>query len=33
MLDKQVAMYPAKPVDGPDPQVHDPLYLMTLTIP
>ena len=26
-------MSPAKLADGPDPQVHDPLYLMTLTIP
>jgi len=33
MLDKQVAMYPAKPANGSDPQVHDPLYLMILTIP
>jgi len=24
---------PAKPTDRPDPEVHDPLYLMTLTIP
>ncbi|KAH1210038.1 hypothetical protein GmHk_15G044419 [Glycine max] len=29
----EVAMYPAKPANGSDPQVHDPLYLMTLTIP
>jgi len=33
MLDKQAVVSPAKPIDGPDPQVHDPLYLMTLTIP
>jgi len=33
MLDKQAAVSPAKPTDGPNPQVHDPLYLMTLTIP
>jgi len=33
MLDKQVVVSPAKPTDGPDAQVHDPLYLMKLTIP
>jgi len=33
MLDKQGAVSPAKPVDRPDPEVDDPLYLMTLTIP
>ncbi|KAL5153722.1 hypothetical protein HKD37_19G053218 [Glycine soja] len=29
----EAAVSPAKPTDGPNPQVHDPLYLMTLTIP
>ncbi|KAH1202789.1 hypothetical protein GmHk_17G049173 [Glycine max] len=29
----ETAVSPAKPANGPDPQVHDPLYLMTLTIP
>ena len=33
MLDKQVVVSLAKPTDGLDPQVHDPLYLITLTIP
>jgi len=33
MLDKQGAMGPAKPADRPNPEVDDPLYLMTLTIP
>jgi len=33
MLDKQGAVGPAKPVDRPDHEVDDPLYLMTLTIP
>ena len=33
MLDKQGAVSPAKPTDRPDPEVDDPLYLMTLTIP
>ncbi|KAH1212915.1 hypothetical protein GmHk_14G040981 [Glycine max] len=32
-LSKQAVVSPAKLADGPDPQVHDPLYLMTLTIP
>ncbi|KAL5184317.1 hypothetical protein HKD37_17G048037 [Glycine soja] len=29
----ETVVSPAKPANGPDPQVHDPLYLMTLTIP
>ncbi|KAH1232561.1 hypothetical protein GmHk_09G025181 [Glycine max] len=33
MLDKQVVVSSTKPTNGPDPQVHDSLYLMTLTIP
>ena len=33
MLDKQAVVSPAKPADGPDPQVHDLLHLMTLIIP
>ena len=33
MFDKQAAVYLAKPPDRPDPEVDDPLYLMTLTIP
>ena len=33
MFDKQAVVSPAKPADGPDPQVHDLLHLMTLTIP
>ena len=32
MLDKQGVVGPAKPVDRPDDEVDDPLYLMTLTI-
>ncbi|KAL5127844.1 hypothetical protein HKD37_14G040196 [Glycine soja] len=32
-LSKQAVVSPAKLADGPDPPVHDPLYLMTLTIP
>ncbi|KAH1202692.1 hypothetical protein GmHk_17G049098 [Glycine max] len=32
-LSEQGAMGPAKPVDRPDCEVDDPLYLMTLTIP
>jgi len=33
VLDKQGAMGLTKPVDRPDHDVNDPLYLMTLTIP
>ncbi|KAH1213541.1 hypothetical protein GmHk_14G041475 [Glycine max] len=33
IVEKIVAVSPAKPTDRPDPEVHDPLYLMTLTIP
>ncbi|KAL5180939.1 hypothetical protein HKD37_01G001973 [Glycine soja] len=32
-LSQQVAVSPAKPHSKPDPEVDDPLYLMTLTIP
>ncbi|KAH1198661.1 hypothetical protein GmHk_18G052198 [Glycine max] len=32
-LSQQVAVSPAKPPSKPDPEVDDPLYLMTLTIP
>ncbi|KAL5134003.1 hypothetical protein HKD37_03G007258 [Glycine soja] len=32
MYDKLAVAYPAKPSDRPDPEVDDPLYLMTLTI-
>ncbi|KAH1256708.1 hypothetical protein GmHk_03G006807 [Glycine max] len=32
-LSQQVAVSPAKPPPKPDPEVVDPLYLMTLTIP
>ncbi|KAH1257191.1 hypothetical protein GmHk_03G007217 [Glycine max] len=32
MYDKLAVVYPAKPSDRPDPEVDDPLYLMTLTI-
>ncbi|KAH1205502.1 hypothetical protein GmHk_16G046187 [Glycine max] len=32
-LSQQVAVSPAKPPPKPDPEVDDPLYLMTLTIP
>ncbi|KAL5158878.1 hypothetical protein HKD37_15G043257 [Glycine soja] len=32
-LSEQGAVVPAKPTDGPDDEVDDPLYLMTLTIP
>ncbi|KAL5134301.1 hypothetical protein HKD37_03G007487 [Glycine soja] len=32
-LSQQVAVSPAKPLPKPDPEVDDPLYLMTLTIP
>ncbi|KAL5138378.1 hypothetical protein HKD37_10G028563 [Glycine soja] len=32
-LSQQVTMSPAKPPPKPDPEVDDPLYLMTLTIP
>ncbi|KAH1261618.1 hypothetical protein GmHk_02G004436 [Glycine max] len=30
---EEVVVSPAKPPDRPDPEVDDPLYLMTLTIP
>ena len=33
MFDKQAAVSPAKPPDRPHPEVDDPLYLITLTIP
>ena len=33
MLDKPVVVSPAKPIGRSDPEVLDPLYLMTLTIP
>ena len=33
MFDKQATVSPAKPPDRPHPEVDDPLYLMTLTIP
>jgi len=33
LFDEQVVVSPAKPPPKPDPQVDDPLYLMTLTIP
>jgi len=33
MFDKQAIVSPAKPPDRSDPEVDDPLYLMTLTIP
>ena len=33
MFHEQVAVSPAKPPPKPDPEVDDPLYLMTLTIP
>ncbi|KAL5179091.1 hypothetical protein HKD37_01G000475 [Glycine soja] len=32
-VSKQAAVSPAKPAQRPDPEVDDPLYLMTLTIP
>ncbi|KAL5123815.1 hypothetical protein HKD37_02G004322 [Glycine soja] len=32
-LSEQVVVSPTKPPDRPDPEVDDPLYLMTLTIP
>ncbi|KAL5184660.1 hypothetical protein HKD37_17G048335 [Glycine soja] len=32
-LSQQAAVSPAKPPQKPDPEVDDPLYLMTLTIP
>ncbi|KAH1247609.1 hypothetical protein GmHk_06G017471 [Glycine max] len=32
-LSQQVAVSPTKPPPNPDPEVDDPLYLMTLTIP
>ncbi|KAL5153420.1 hypothetical protein HKD37_19G052969 [Glycine soja] len=32
-LSQQVAVSPPKPPPKPDPEVNDPLYLMTLTIP
>ncbi|KAH1213392.1 hypothetical protein GmHk_14G041368 [Glycine max] len=32
-LSQQLAVSPAKPPPKPDPEVDDPLYLMTLTIP
>ncbi|KAL5162522.1 hypothetical protein HKD37_07G019628 [Glycine soja] len=32
-LSQQVAASPAKPPPKPDPEIDDPLYLMTLTIP
>ncbi|KAL5184627.1 hypothetical protein HKD37_17G048310 [Glycine soja] len=33
LFHEQVAVSPAKPPPKPDPEVDDPLYLMTLTIP
>jgi len=33
MFDQQATVSPAKPPQRPDPEVDDPLYLMTLTIP
>ena len=33
MFDQQATISPAKPPQRPDPDVDDPLYLMTLTIP
>jgi len=33
MFDQQVVVFPKKPPESPDPEVDDPLYLMTLTIP
>ena len=33
MFDQQAAVSSAKPPERPDPEVDDPLYLMTLTIP
>ena len=33
LFHEQVAVSPKKPLPKPDPEVHDPLYLMTLTIP
>jgi len=33
VFDKQAVVSPAKPPDRPDPEVDDPLYQMTLTIP
>ena len=33
MMDKQGVVGPANPIDRPDHEVNDPLYLMTLTIP
>ncbi|KAL5133437.1 hypothetical protein HKD37_03G006770 [Glycine soja] len=33
MFDKHAAMSPVKPLDRAHPEVDDPLYLMTLTIP
>ena len=33
MFHEQVAVSPPKPPLKPDPEVDDPLYLMTLTIP
>ncbi|KAL5185167.1 hypothetical protein HKD37_17G048726 [Glycine soja] len=33
MFDQQAVVSPAKPPQRPDPEVDDPLYLMTLTIP
>ncbi|KAH1238829.1 hypothetical protein GmHk_08G023424 [Glycine max] len=33
LFHEQVAVSPAKPPSKPDPEVDDPLYLMTLTIP
>ncbi|KAH1256917.1 hypothetical protein GmHk_03G006987 [Glycine max] len=32
-LSEQVAVSPAKPLESPDEEIDDPLYLMTLTIP
>ncbi|KAH1221276.1 hypothetical protein GmHk_12G034741 [Glycine max] len=32
-LSQQIAVSPAKPPPKPDPEIDDPLYLMTLTIP
>ena len=33
LFHEQAVVSPAKPPQNPDPEVDDPLYLMTLTIP
>jgi len=33
MFDQKAVVSPAKPLESPDHEVDDPLYLMTLTIP